>query len=55
MRIPMQSLAALTRADLKSPKSLDYSNLLLAAHFYTNDTREKAITFKRAIFPCNLQ
>ena len=50
MRIPMQSLAAFTGADFKSPGSLDYSNFLRAAHFCTNDVREKAIAFKRAVF-----
>ncbi len=46
----MQSLAAFTGADFKSPGSLDYSNFLRAAHFCTNDVREKAIAFKRAVF-----
>ena len=50
MRIPMQSLAAFTGADFKSPGSLDYSNFLRATHFCTNDIREKAIAFKRAVF-----
>ena len=50
MRIPMQSLAAFTGADFKSPGSLDYSNFLRATHLCTNDVREKAIAFKRAVF-----
>lgn len=50
MRIPMQSLAAFTGADFKSPGSLDYINFLRATHFCTNDIREKAIAFKRAVF-----
>jgi len=50
MRIPMQSLAAFTGADFKSPGSLDYSNFLRAVHLCTNDVREKAIAFKRAVF-----
>ena len=50
LRIPMQSLAAFTGADFKSPGSLDYSNFLRATHFCTNDIREKAIAFKRAVF-----
>lgn len=50
IRIPMQSLAAFTGADFTSPGSLDYSNFLRAAHFCTNDVREKAIVFKRAVF-----
>jgi len=52
MCIPMQSLAAFTGADFKSPGNLDYSNFLRAAHFCTNDVREKAIAFKRAVFRC---
>ncbi len=50
MRIPMQSLAAFTGADFKSPGSLNYSNFLRATHFVPNDIREKAIAFKRAVF-----
>lgn len=50
IRIPMQSLAAFTGADFTSPGSLDYSNFLRATHLCTNDVREKAIAFKRAVF-----
>lgn len=46
----MQSLAAFTGADFTSPGSLDYSNFLRATHLCTNDVREKAIAFKRAVF-----
>ena len=49
MRIPMQNLTAFTGADFKSPGSLDYSNFLRATHLCTNDVREKAIAFKRAV------
>ena len=46
----MQSLAAFTGADFKSPSRLDYSNFLRATHFCTNDIRGKVIAFKRFIF-----
>ncbi|MNK76445.1 putative DNA-binding transcriptional regulator [compost metagenome] len=49
-RVPMQSLAAFTGADYKSPGSLDYVNFLRATHMCTNDVREKAIAFERAVF-----
>lgn len=50
MRIPMQSLAAFTGADFKSPGSLDYRNFIRATHLCTNDIREKKLAFQRAIF-----
>jgi len=49
-RVPMQSLAAFTGADYKSPGALDYVNFLRATHMCTNDVREKAIAFERAVF-----
>ncbi|MCF7532927.1 type II toxin-antitoxin system HipA family toxin [Pseudomonas petrae] len=49
-RVPMQSLAAFTGADYTSPGSLDYVNFLRATHLCTNDVREKAIAFERAVF-----
>lgn len=49
-RIPMQSLAAFTGADYRSPGSLDYVNFLRATHLCTNDIREKARAFERAVF-----
>ncbi|WP_454846005.1 type II toxin-antitoxin system HipA family toxin [Pseudomonas farris] len=49
-RVPMQSLAAFTGADYQSPGALDYVNFLRATHMCTNDVREKAIAFERAVF-----
>ncbi|MDI3273489.1 type II toxin-antitoxin system HipA family toxin [Pseudomonas sp. MDT1-16] len=49
-RVPMQSLATFTGADYKSPGSLDYVNFLRATQMCTNDVREKAIAFERAVF-----
>ncbi|MGL5998258.1 MAG: type II toxin-antitoxin system HipA family toxin [Pseudomonas proteolytica] len=49
-RVPLQSLAAFTGADYKSPGSLDYVNFLRATQMCTNDVREKAIAFERAVF-----
>lgn len=49
-RVPMQSLAAFTGADYKSPGSLDYVNFLRATQLCSNDVREKAIAFERAVF-----
>ena len=50
LRVPMQSLAAFTGADYASPGSLDYVNFLRATHMCTNDVREKAVAFERAVF-----
>ena len=49
-RVPMQSLAAFTGADYQSPGVLDYVNFLRATQMCTNDVREKAIAFERAVF-----
>lgn len=49
-RVPMQSLAAFTGADYTSPGSLDYVNFLRATQMCTNDVREKALAFERAVF-----
>ncbi|QXI26217.1 type II toxin-antitoxin system HipA family toxin [Pseudomonas vanderleydeniana] len=49
-RVPMQSLAAFTGADYQSPGSLDYVNFLRATQMCTNDVREKAAAFERAVF-----
>ena len=46
----MQSLAAFTGADYTSPGALDYVNFLRATQICTNDVREKAIAFERAVF-----
>lgn len=50
LRVPMQSLAAFTGADFRSPESLDYVNFLRATHKCTNDVREKALAFERVVF-----
>jgi serine/threonine-protein kinase HipA len=49
-RVPTQSLAAFTGADYQSPGALDYVNFLRATQMCTNDVREKAIAFERAVF-----
>ena len=50
LRIPMQSLAAFTGADYRSPGVLDYVNFLRATQMCTNDVREMAVAFERAVF-----
>lgn len=50
LRVPMQSLAAFTGADFQTPGSLDYVNFLRATQICTNDVREKAVAFARAVF-----
>ncbi|CAK14210.1 type II toxin-antitoxin system HipA family toxin [Pseudomonas entomophila] len=50
LRVPMQSLAAFTGADFRSPGALDYVNFLRATHLCTNDLRSKARAFERALF-----
>jgi len=50
LRVPMQSLAAFTGADFKTPGVLDYVNFLRATQMCTNDVREKALAFERAVF-----
>jgi serine/threonine-protein kinase HipA len=50
MRVPMQSLAAFTGADFRTPGTLDYVNFLRATQLCTNDVREKAIAFARIVF-----
>lgn len=49
-RVPMQSLAAFTGADYASPGALDYVNFMRATQLCTNDVREKALAFERAVF-----
>lgn len=49
-RVPMQSLAAFTGGDYKVPGVLDYVNFLRATQMCTNDVREKAVAFERAVF-----
>lgn len=46
----MQSLAAFTGADFRIPGSLDYVNLLRATQLCTNDVRQKAFAYERAVF-----
>lgn len=50
MRVPMQSLAAFTGANFRTPGALDYTNFLRATQLCTNDVREKAKAFERAVF-----
>jgi serine/threonine-protein kinase HipA len=50
LRVPMQSLAAFTGADFRSPGALDYVNFLRATHKCSNDVREKAVAFERVVF-----
>ncbi|QEI08677.1 type II toxin-antitoxin system HipA family toxin [Pigmentiphaga aceris] len=50
MRVPMQSLAAFTGADFRVPGTLDYVNFLRATQLCTNDVRERALAFQRAVF-----
>ena len=50
VRVPMQSLAAFTGADFRTPGALDYVNFLRATQMCTNDVREKALAFERIVF-----
>lgn len=50
VRVPMQSLAALTGADYRVPGALDYTSFLRATHLCTNDIRQKALAFERVVF-----
>lgn len=50
MRVPMQSLAAFTGGNYRSPGVLDYVNFLRATQMCTNDVREMALAFERAVF-----
>lgn len=50
MRVPMQSLAAFTGADYRSPGVLDYVNFLRATQMCSNDVRAMAVAFERAVF-----
>lgn len=50
LRVPMQSLAAFTGADFRTPGSLDYVNFLRATQMCTNDVREKVLAFERVVF-----
>lgn len=50
VRVPMQSLASFTGADYRAPGALDYVNFLRATQLCTNDVREMAFAFERAVF-----
>ncbi|WP_423380578.1 type II toxin-antitoxin system HipA family toxin [Burkholderia sp. LMG 32019] len=50
LRVPMQSLAAFTGADYRTPGALDYVNFLRATQMCTNDVRQMAVAFERAVF-----
>lgn len=50
MRVPMQSLAAFTGADFRTPGALDYASFLRATQICTHDVREKAAAFRRVVF-----
>lgn len=50
LRIPMQSLAAFTGADYRAVGTLDYVNFLRATLLCTNDVRQIAFAFERAVF-----
>nr|WP_312379227.1 type II toxin-antitoxin system HipA family toxin [Delftia acidovorans] len=50
LRVPMQSLAAFTGANYRTPGTLDYVSFLRATQMCTNDVREMAYAFERAVF-----
>lgn len=50
LRVPMQSLAAFTGADYRTPGALEYVSFLRATQMCTNDVRQMAVAFKRAVF-----
>lgn len=50
IRIPMQTLAAFTGADYRSPGSLDYKSFLRATFACTRDASQKKLAFERAVF-----
>ncbi|GAB7539172.1 type II toxin-antitoxin system HipA family toxin [Burkholderia sp. 3C] len=50
LRVPMQSLAAFTGADYRTPGSLEYVGFLRATQMCTNDVREMGRAFERAVF-----
>ncbi|WP_372437173.1 type II toxin-antitoxin system HipA family toxin [Pseudomonas chlororaphis subsp. aureofaciens] len=49
-RVPMQSLAAFTGANYRTPGTLDYFSFMRATQMCTNDVREMAVAFERAVF-----
>ncbi|WP_422352942.1 type II toxin-antitoxin system HipA family toxin [Stenotrophomonas sp. AR026] len=50
LRVPMQSLAAFTGANYQAAGALDYVNFLRATQLCTNDVRQMAVAFERAVF-----
>ncbi len=50
LRVPMQSLAAFTGANYRTPGVLDYVNFFRATQMCTNDVRQMAMAFERAVF-----
>jgi len=50
LRVPMQSLAAFTGANYRTPGVLDYVNFFRATQMCTNDVRQMAVAFERAVF-----
>ncbi len=50
LRVPMQSLAAFTGANYRSPGTLEYASFLRATQICTNDVREMRGAFERAVF-----
>ena len=50
LRVPMQSLAAFTGADYRTPGTLDYVSFLRATRICTNDMREMKLAYERCVF-----
>lgn len=50
IRIPMQTLAAFTGADYRSPGSLDYKSFIRATFACTQDRSQNRLAFERAVF-----
>lgn len=50
IRIPMQTLAAFTGADYRTPGSLDYKSFIRATFACTQDYSQNKLAFERAVF-----
>lgn len=50
IRIPMQTLAAFTGADYRTPGSLDYKSFIRASFACTQDLSQNRLAFERAVF-----
>jgi serine/threonine-protein kinase HipA len=50
LRVPMQSLAAFTGADYRTPGALESASFLRATQICTNDVREMGLAFERIVF-----